>query len=164
MGTLYSTIIDAFKTRAEEDINFFNYVNLYPEEAELIIQLRCSNFLNEAIAYLCLKTSPTVDFYDKDDVNEQFNFELTGKEIQLFAYIMYQQYMFRDVAKLKCLDVNYTATDLRVFDPSNARSTFNELYKTICEQNNVLIDAYASQNRDTGKYLGIDFLSYEENE
>ena len=77
---------------------------------------------------------------------------------------MYEMYLDRDIARLKCLMVNYTPTDLKVFDPSNARSTFLAMYESVCNKNALLIDDYASRDRLTGKLKGIDYASYDEGE
>jgi len=122
---------------------------------------RANVFLDEALALFTLKCTPDIDFYDKDDTAEIFNFDATGREIFLIISLMYQQYLERDISKLKCLNVNYTSNDLRVFDPSNARTTFKALYDSVCSKNEILIDDYISKDRLTGKLKSIDFISYE---
>ena len=164
MSTPYLVPIEAFLKRIEEDRNFFNYLNLTDDEAMEIAYSRAKNFLFEAIGELTLKCTPIIDFYDTDDVLEEFTSDWTGQEVYLISSLMYQQYLDRDIAKLKCLSVNYTSTDLRVFDPSNARTTYKALYDTVCSKNLQSIDDYASRDRLTGKLIGINFSSYDESE
>ena len=113
---------------------------------------------------LMLKCVPDVDFNDRDDVTQEFNFDWTNSEVFLIGSLMYEMYLDRDIARLKCLMVNYTPTDLKVFDPSNARSTFLAMYESVCNKNALLIDDYASRDRLTGKLKGIDYASYDEGE
>lgn len=150
MGTAYSDITDVFLHRVEEDRDFFNLINLLPEEVEDVIKIRTRAFLREAIAILSIRHVCPVNFSDRSDDTEKFGFDLSEVEIYLLASLMYQVYLSRYVAKIKALNVNYTATDLRVFDPSNARSTYLELYQQVCDENELLMDAYISQNRDGG--------------
>lgn len=162
MGTSYQTVFDAFLYKVEEDKNFFNLINLQPEEAEDIIRIRSKALLTEAISILALRFHCPVDFTDYDDVNEAFNFDLSGKEVILLASFMYQVYLGRTLAKLKDKSVDYTATELRVFDPSNARSTYLELYNKVCQENEQLIDGYLSQERSTGEYLVVDQSAFND--
>lgn len=162
MATEYSLLIQDFIRRIEEDREFFNYLNISPEESMKISVERIKGFLREAAGALMLRCNPHIDFTDYDDEREVFRNDLTKKEQFLMVSVMYERYLDRDIAKLKCLNVNYTSTDLRVFDPSSARSTFHALYETVCAQNAVLIDEYCSRDRLTGQLIGIDFASYDE--
>lgn len=164
MNTPYSDIIFPFFKRIEEDKNFFNYIGVFIEEANLIAIERAKGLLREAVGILMSLCEPDVDFFNYDDANEAFGFELTGREKYLLISLMYQQYLERDIAKLKLLDVNYTPTNLRVFDPNAARTSFMSIYKFICEQNEVLIDEYKNKDRLTGKYRSINYPSYDESD
>ena len=85
--------------------------------------------MDEAVNRLIIEASPSVDFTDRD--NEQFHFDLTGSELAIIPSLMYEQYLFRDFSYLKTLNVNYTPTEMRVFDPSNARATFLNIYNIL---------------------------------
>lgn len=74
---------------------------------------------------------------------------------------MYEQYLFRDFSYLKTLNVNYTPTEMRVFDPSNARATFLNIYNTVCATNEKYIDIYKNSDRTTGALKSINFASYD---
>lgn len=162
MATPYCEIINAFLRRIELDRKFFNYLNMTPEQANEIARQRSMGLMNEAIGILVSYCSPEIDFADQDDEAGQFNVTLTAREKYLISSLMYQQYLERDIAKLKVLNVNYTPTELRVFDPSNARQTFMSIYQYVCDQNAQLMDEYRNRGRDDGQYLSIDFSAYDE--
>lgn len=124
-----------------------------------MIDIRCNNFLNEAVNRLIIEANPSVDFTDRTD--EQFNFDLTGSELAIIPSLMYEQYLFRDFAYLKTLNVNYTPTEMRVFDPSNARATFLNIYNTVCARNEKYIDIYKNSDRMTGALKSINFANYD---
>ena len=69
--------------------------------------------------------------------------------------------MERDIATLKTLNVNFTGTELRVFDPSNARKTFLAMYEDVKARNAYLLDVYKNTDRLTGFYTSIDFTSLD---
>ena len=124
-----------------------------------MVDIRCTNFLDEAVNRLIIEANPSVDFTDRND--EQFNFDLTGSELAIIPSLMYEQYLFRDFSYLKTLNVNYTPTEMRVFDPSNARSTFLNIYNTVCETNEKYIDIYKNSDRTTGALKSINFANYD---
>lgn len=158
--TSYDTIIEMFFRRVEHDKKFFLYVGLTGDESMALARERSSGYLEEAVDLLILYGHPSVDFNNRDDAAQTFNFDLTATEKLLLSSLMYQQYLQRDIAYLKTLSVNYTATDLRVFDPSNARSTFMAMYRTIVGECNDLLDMYRNTSREDGSYLKIDFNLY----
>ena len=59
------------------------------------------------------------------------------------------------------LNVNYTPTEMRVFDPSNARATFLNIYNTVCATNEKYIDIYKNSDRRTGALKSINFANYD---
>ena len=115
--------------------------------------------MDEAVNRLIIEANPSVDFTDR--TNEQFNFDLTGSELAIIPSLMYERYLFRDFAYLKTLNVNYTPTEMRVFDPSNARSTFLNIYNTVCAINEKYIDIYKNSDRNTGALKSINFANYD---
>lgn len=162
MATPYSTLTNKFLKRVERDIAFFNYLNLSDADASTIVELRSEAFLHEALARVMTEGMPEVDFADVDDMTKQINFDLTPKEEYLIVSLMYEAYLTRDIAKLKCLSVNYTSTDLRVFDPSNARTSFKALWDAVAATNVYLIDIYKSSDRVSGAYKGISYSAYDD--
>lgn len=160
MATPYSVPIEKFFRRIESDRDFFNYLNLTDEQAIALAELRALGYLDEACARMLIDAPHKSDFSDRDDDAKTFGFDLTAKEIFLVASLMYEYYMSRDIAKLKCLSRDYTTTDLRVFDPSAARRSFQELYNDVCEQNALLLETYDCSGSD-GQMRLIDFAALD---
>ena len=160
MGTSINTPIELFLRRIEKDRDFFNYYNLLDFEALKLAKQRASYFLEEAIFRLILECEPSVDFTERDE-NGNFTFEWSAQEKLLIPSLMYEVYLSRDFAYLKTLDVNYTSSELKVFDPSNARATFLNIYEKVQKENEHLIDKYKNTNRDEGGYKTVDFSLYD---
>ena len=111
---------------------------------------------------MALRCKSDIDFTDVDVDNDVYTADLNSNEIYLVGSMMYEIYLQKDIAKIKLDNVNYTASELKVFDPSNARSTFMSIYNTVVEENKMLIAEYRDTDRKTGKYLGIDYAVYDE--
>ena len=161
MGTSFNVPIEAFFKRVEADRSFFNYLQLTDEEALQIAQARAKQYLDEACSIISMELRPEVDFTDVDETTGTFNFDLMGKEVFLLSSLMYEMYLDRDIAKLKTLSANYTSTDLRIFDPSNARKTFLTLYDYVCRKNEQLKNTYSETDRESGAFLTIDFSAFD---
>lgn len=162
MATPFEGPIDRFFYRIEEDRDFFQYLNLDETEAMQLARRRAEHYLRNAIDRIMLDGSPEIDFSDIDEPLGQFNADLTSREVFILASLMYEYYLAKDIAKIKTYTVNYTATDLRVFDPSNARTSFMEIYNGVKAENEKLLDLYRNTDRLTGAAKGIDFASYDE--
>lgn len=162
MATSFELPINRFLYRIEEDREFFQYFNLSEMEAMQLARHRAKNYLRDAIDRMMIDGMPDIDFTDIDDITEEFNADLTSREVFILASLMYEFYLRKDIAKLKTYSVNYTSSDLRVFDPSNARSTFKALYDGVVQENEKLLDQYRCTDRLTGAFKGINFASYDE--
>lgn len=160
MGTPYEDLIDRFLKLIKKDKKFFRYINLADDEIVSIVNERALELLGLAVDRFIVDGMPSVDFNDRDD--KKFNFELTASEKLIIPSLMYEYYMREDIAYIKILSVNYTPNNLRVFSPDNARTSFNNLYTTVCEQNIKLLDTYRNSDRDTGELKSIDFAVYDE--
>lgn len=159
MATSYYDLIEMFFHRIEKDRDFFNYFSLSDEEAMEIAETRAQAYLEEAVARIQIECHPTVDFSDRGD--DEFNWDLNDREKLLVTSLMYEYYLGRDISYLKLQNVNYTSTDLRVFDPSNWRLSFMEMYESVRAQNAELLDIYKNTSRETGEYLALDFSRYD---
>ncbi|MEG1563299.1 MAG: hypothetical protein RR365_06185 [Bacteroides sp.] len=157
MATSYSALYEWFYRRIEKDIEFFNYFNLTDKEAMELAEKRAFGYMNEAVAKITLECQPSVDFSKRDDTLKQFNFDLNDTEFLIISSVMYQYYLDRDIPHLLTLNVNFTPTELKVFDPSGARGSFMSMYKFLCEQNDSLLDKYKDTDRETGKNRTVDF-------
>lgn len=164
MATSFELPINRFFTRIEEDRDFFQYYNLSDVEAFQLAQTRAKNYLVDAIDKMMIEGMPSIDLFDTDEASAQFNEDLTSREVYILASLMYEFYLAKDIAKLKTYNVNYTATNLKVFDPSNARSTFQSLYDGVVAKNQLLLDQYRNTDRLTGAYKTIDYGAYDEEE
>jgi hypothetical protein len=153
--TSFETVIDMFFHRIEKDADFFLYIGKTPEESMALAKERAMGCLTEAVGMIETFCHPAIDF--SDQTQDGFNVDLTLREKLLVSALMYRQYLQRDVSYLKTLSRDYTATDLRVFSPSDARNSFLALYRTVCEECDQLMDAYRNMDRETGQYISIDF-------
>lgn len=170
MATSSSDVINAFLVRVELDRKFFNYRGVDEDEGLEVAKFRAKNFLIEACGRMMLEAQPSVNFTpttitvpsdDGDTTDFGWDFDLTSGEIYLLSSLMCEQYMSRDFAHLKTLNVNFTGTELRVFDPSNARKTFLTMYESVKARNDYLLDVYKNSDRLTGRYSQIDFDSMD---
>ena len=164
MATSFEKPIDRFFYRIEEDREFFQYFNLDDDQAMQLARRRASHYLMDAIDRMMLDGMPDVNFTDYDETVAEFNIYLTTREIFILASLMYEYYLEKDIAKIKTYSVNYTHADLKVFDPSNARTSFMEIYNGVKMQNEKLLDSYRNTDRLTGAFKGIDFAAYSEEE
>jgi hypothetical protein len=162
LSTPFAKIYPKFFDKVEKDTEFFNYYNLTEAESMAIAIERSKSYLLESVNDLVLKCTPDIDFTDYDETLEEFNSDLTKVEIGILASLMFEKYVSRDIAKLKTFDVNFTPSDLKVFDPSNSRKSFMEMYLQLQSENEKAIDNYISKDRLTGKKRGIKYSSYEE--
>lgn len=160
MGTSIETPIKLFLRRVEEDKKFFNYYNLMPFEAMDLAKQRAEHFLEEAIYRITIECQLEVDF-TKRDAEGNFTFEWTAQEKCLIPSLMYEVYLSRTFAYLKDLNVNFTSSELKVFDPSNARKSFLELYNKVKEENEHLIARYRDTERSDGSYKTVNFATYD---
>lgn len=164
MATSFEKPVERFLRRIEEDRDFFQYYSLTDEQAMELAKYRADAYLHNAIDRIMLDGQPEIDFSDIDEETQIFNVDLTSREVFLLASLMYEYYLDKDISKIKTYNVNYTSTELRVFDPSNARSTFKDLYDGVCEKNVALLDSYRSTDRLTGALRSIDYISYDDSE
>lgn len=162
MSTSIQKPIDSFLLRVEADRSFWQYFNLSESEAMGLARQRARNYLQEAIALLILNCSPEPGLFEMDAELGVFVNDLTDVEVYILGSLMFEAYLTRDIAKLKTMNVNFTATDLRVFDPSNARSTFMDMYRAVQAENRLLLDSYRNTDRLTGSFKSIDYASYDD--
>lgn len=150
--TSYSIVYARFFDKLEKDIDFFDYYNLTEEESLAIAKQRANNYLNEAVAYLLFKCTPDVDFTNRCNKQEVFNFALTNTEIELLSRIMYVIHLEREISRLKPVLNNLTASDIKaLFSPANDRKTYQDMLTAYKERTDVLITNYAARYRLTGK-------------
>lgn len=158
--TSYETLYSTFFNFIEKDKMFFSYNNVEVDEALKLAKSRAKNYLFEAIGILKMKCKLDVDIQLNDE-SESISVDLTDNEILLIASLMYERYLFRDVALLKSATNALTSSQIKMlFSPANDRKTFIDLYKTIQDENRVLIDNYNSRDRITGERKTINYSQY----
>ena len=93
-----------------------------------------------------------VNFLDKNDLMEQFNFDLTTIEEDLISDMMVVKYYDEELVKLKTMQ-KYLGDDIKVFSPANERNSFINMvtYKRNLFFNK--LQNYNTKNRLTGKFL-----------
>lgn len=159
--TPYSSVYDRFFRRIEEDRDFFNYYELPEDEVMNVAQQRASGYMEEAVSRIILECFPQIDFTDRTSEKDGFTADLTSSELHLLGSLMFEQYLERDISYLKRMCVNYTSKELQVFSPDNWRNSFNSLYQSVKTDNERLMSQYKDKDRLTGKYLSVDFASYD---
>lgn len=159
--TTYEQVFDWFYSLVEKDYEFFHYYSVTPEEAMKIAQDRAAQYLEEAVSTIIMSAFPQVDFMSRSEDGKGFNFGFTPQERILIPSLMHQRYLYRDFSYLKTREVNYTSSDLKVFDPSNARYSFNDMYEKISNENDRLLDTYKNTDRLTGKFRMFDPKKYD---
>ena len=159
--TSYEQVNDNFFALIERDWEFFNYYDIPEDEAIALAEKRARQLMEEAIRLIDTKCLPQIDFSQRNEEDTGFAFDLTTREAYLIPMVMFFIYLRRDIAKLKMYEVNYTASEIKVFDPSNARDSFLRMYTSVKDEVDQLIDDYKNTDRNTGRYLMFDPSKYD---
>lgn len=160
--TTYQQLIELFFKRIEKDEDFFHYYDLTIEKALELAKERASTYLEEAIGIVDLKGAPQVNFNER--TGDGFSFDFNATEKLLIPSLMYEMYLDRDVAYLKTYEVNFTASELKVFSPSDARNSFMTMYNSVKAYNEQLLDDYKNIDRETGKFRKLNYSKYDVSE
>lgn len=159
--TSFDKVTSRLLRKIEKDKKFFEYYDLSVSEIQSIVTEQAIGYLYDAIDLLTSKCEPDIDFYNYDKELQEFNFELTQREIGLLASLMYEVYFERDEALLKAFKIRMTPSDLSTFSPANERKTFEEMLQRIKSENINKISKYVSTDRNTGKRKMIDHSQFE---
>lgn len=155
MSTKYSVVIDRFLIKIEEDKDYFSYGgNLSDENVMDLINKRSKNILIESISELQRKKAinQQVNFLDKDDETEEFNFDLIDSEIDLIGELMVVKYFDRGLAELRAKQ-KYLGKDITVFSPNAERKTYLEMVQYKHSLFESSLSDYNSIDRNSGEYL-----------
>ena len=155
--TLFETVYDVFFKRVLEDPDFFEYTNVPEFEVDILIRVKAFEYLDESISKIYEITSPQIDLddWDTSDPPLFFNEDLTRKEIQMFANLMFEMFLSRDLAKLKIYNKFFTTNEINTFSPAQDRKTFVEMYDLLVKDNEQTIKRYGSRDRLTNALLGV---------
>jgi hypothetical protein len=148
LATPFDSIFTKFYKRLVNDTKYFNYgSSLTAEQVKQLVEDHTIDLLNQSIDMIYFYGTPKVDFYDKDDTLQKFNFDLVNQEIALFVDLMYQKLFDEDKNKLHAFGLTFTSSELRVFSPSEDRKTFLDMLKNLETSNINAIYDYFSRNR-----------------
>lgn len=152
--TPYSIVIDRFLKKIKKDKKFFSYKGLSDEELINIINQRSSDILINSLDEITPKIAynQNVDFNDRDDDIQIFNFDLVKVEIDVISDLMVVKYFEEEEIKLKNLQ-NYIGNDIKVFCPADERNSFINMMKYKRSLFNIKFDDYNSRDRHTNKPL-----------
>lgn len=154
----WQPIIEAFIFNVQNCPEFFDYYNLTGKEAMDIAIRRSKGFLIESISRLTSQCTPDVDFHDYNLLLEQFNFEITTDEVALFASLMFEKLLEKDVAKLRVHTNILSSQDIKaLFSGYGERNSFMSMFSKIQEDNKTLIDSYISKDRITGIRKSVSY-------
>ena len=160
--TMYEELYELFFDRIINDKKFF-IPDIPQEELEEMAFKRAKSLLLEAIAILLNdgKLDITeIDFMNRDDTLEMFNFELTLIEKQLLADIMLECYIGKDLVTLTDLKTMYfTDKDLKMYSPSEAKKVLISSYNELRLTNREKINNYKSRGRLDYRYKPFDYGS-----
>lgn len=162
MNTMYDELYELFFDRIINDKKFF-IPDIPQDEFEQMAMKRAKSLLMEAIAILLLdgtKDITDIDFENRDDDLEMFNFKLTIVEKQLLADIMLECYIGKDLVTLTDLKSMYfTDKDLKMYSPSEAKKVLISSYNELRLTNRSRIDNYKGRTRLTHRYKPFDYGS-----
>ena len=155
----FPRLINRFMRLIEKDADFFSYYNVDPEEAFELAKEQARGYIFDAIDLLHSMCQPQVDFYDYDEDEGDFGFEITNREAGLLALLMRQVFYERDYALLGAFKIALTPKDLNYFSPANERRTFVNMLNQIRRDNRMRISQYVSVDRLTGGPVFIDYAA-----
>ena len=161
MRTAYEEVYELFFDRVINDKKFFLHGVVSPEEAQEIAYKRAKSLLLESIVMIMTfgDKDCEVDFVsNRDDLNEEFAFELSLVEKQLIADIMLQRYLEKDITtRLNSLGTVFQDSDLKIYAPSNDVKSFNLSLKDLRVTNEKTINNYKKRDRNSYKVKTFNY-------
>ena len=108
MATQFNTIIDAFLSKITDDM----YLELTEEDT-----IRdAKQYLLDAIPYF---EFPRFPLYDYDEDYEHYNVDLTKEEINIFAILMKQAWLDRQINSIENTRMKYSGADFKFTSQAN---------------------------------------------
>ena len=160
MATTFAEVNDIFFKRVIRDPDFFQYNNVPNSEVEELLNVNAFDYMIESISTILEYSEPIVDFNDYNTTSEEFNFDLTKSEFQMFANLMFEKFLSRDRAMLKIYNKYFTTNEVKLFSPAEERRTFENMLESIEVKNIRAIRSYNSRDRLTGKLKTYGSTSY----
>lgn len=158
--TLFEDIYKLFFDKIVQDIDFFEY-GTTEEDALDIATKRSKSYLLKSIDRLTNQCNVDVDFYNKDDTLETFNFDLVSREKSLYTDLMYEIYFEQDLVKLRLFEEWFSEKDLKVWDKNSTKKIYLETLNIIKAENIKQIKNYESRDRITGQLKGLDYSGWD---
>jgi hypothetical protein len=163
MNTPYSEIYELFLLKIVRDKTFFIQTQTEVEQ-EQIAEIRMKGLLNQAIYNIVLikdKKNFDVNFFDKDDVNNTFLFELYPIEKGLIADYMFENYVSEDyVDRWQALKQRlFTDDEIKVIlnSPANSLKEFHSSIRDLKKDNESKVRMYLRRNRKDLKYKSFNY-------
>lgn len=152
--TSYDVVIERFMRKIKQDKDYFCINGVSEEEFVELLNRRSVELLDDAANEMqpLISLRQNVNFLDKDDLLERFNFELTSIEIDILSDMMVCKYFDEELIKLKTMQ-KYLGDDIKVFSPANERKTYLEM---IDYKRNIFLSKianYNTVNRLSGSFL-----------
>lgn len=152
--TPFTNVIDRFYRKIKKDREFFMGNGINVDDLADILNEYSKELLDDAVneIQLSISVNQVINFLDKDDLMEQFNFDLTSTEEDILSDMMYVKLLDEEMVKLKTMQ-KYLGDDIKVFSPAEERTSF---IKMIAYKRGLLSNKIANYNirdRLTGKFL-----------
>ena len=152
--TPYSNITKRFTRKIKKDKKFFSYGVKTSDELLELINQRCNDLLDDAVNELQpqIVDEQDVDFLDKNDTLEQFNFDLIPVEEDLISDLMVLKLFDEESLELKAKQ-KYLGKGIEVFSPAKERDSFFNMLDKKKSAFNQKLGSYNQYDRKTGKML-----------
>lgn len=152
--TPYENVTDRFIRKIKQDKEYFCISGVTEEEFEEILSQRTLELLEDSLNEIqpLIAVQQNINFLDKNDFMEQFNFDLTAIEEDLISDMMVVKYFDEELVKLKTMQ-KYLGDDINVFSPAAERTSFINMITYKRNLFSTKLANYNTKHRLTGKFL-----------
>lgn len=150
--TPYEDIFQRFKAKIKNKKDFFFYKGLDDRETNEIINSRCLDLLDSAVDEMENEIIHDINFNNRSEIMEQFNFKLTRAEIDLISDKMVIMLDREEELKLQTMQ-NYLGSGVKISSPNNERKSIAEISKKKEIRYKIKLDEYNSRDRETRKNI-----------
>ena len=154
MATSYEDVIEKFYRKIKQDKDYFCINDLTEYEFNQLLNERSVELLDDAVNELQLLVSVNqdVDFQKRDEIMEEWKFNLTAIEQDLISDLMVVKYFDEELIKLKAMQ-KYLGSDINVFSPAHERKTYLQMVEYKHKTFESKLSKYNTRDRLTGKHL-----------
>lgn len=154
IGREYSIIINRFEKKIKKDRRYFTYRNVSEDELIQIINQRGLDLLENALDELNsqITINHNVNFDDRDDDLEVFNFDLYRSDADLISDAMIVKYMEEEEVKLNKMET-YLGNDIKTYCPADERNSFLNMEKIKKSELMNKLDNYNTRDRRSNQPL-----------